>query len=92
MPVSATILELAAHLLSPSEASPDPSASRRSLSGLIAEGKIEARKHGPRTPVAIASRKPIRPARRSCSAATPTCCRASSRDRGTDAPMGRIRT
>jgi|SRR5665213_2128584 len=100
MPVSAAIIEREPLVLSPSETGPFLSVSERSPSRLISEGKIEARKHGPRTRVDVALLKapyaglpkktdhaPI-----VCSTAALTPCRVRLRDRGTDAPIGRIRT
>jgi hypothetical protein len=91
MPVSATIIELELLVLSPSEAAPYPSVSQRSPSRLTFEGKIEARKHGPRTLVSPASHRRLT-TRRLCSAAALTRCRVRLRNRGTDAPMRRVRT
>jgi hypothetical protein len=99
MAASATIIELEPLALSPAEAVRYPSVLECSLSRLISEGKIEARKHDPWTLVDVASLIAISPAcgrrlttRRLCSAAALTCCRVPLRNRGTDASMRGIRT
>jgi len=57
MPVNATVIDLEPLALPPAEAAGYLGISKRSLSRLISEGKIEARKHGPRTLVDVASLK-----------------------------------
>jgi excisionase family DNA binding protein len=57
MPVIATVTELEPLALAPAEAARYLSISKRSLSRLIAQRKIAARKHGPRTLVDVASLK-----------------------------------
>ena len=57
MPVIATVIDLEPLALAPAEAARYLSIAKRSLSRLIAEGKIEARKQGPRTLVDVASLK-----------------------------------
>jgi len=57
MPAAVTIIELEPLALSPAAAAHYLSISKRSLSRLIADGTIEARKAGPRTLVDVASLK-----------------------------------
>lgn len=57
MPVIARVIDLEPLALAPAEAAGYLSISKRSLSRLISEGKIEARKQGPRTLVDVASLK-----------------------------------
>ena len=100
MPISAIIIELEPLALSRAEAARSWSVSKRSSSRPIFEGKIEARKHGPRTLVDVASLKayyaglpkktdhaPI-----VCSAAALTRGRVRLRNRGTNAQIRRIQT
>jgi excisionase family DNA binding protein len=55
MPATATVIELEPLALPPAEAARYLSISKRSLSRLIADGKIAARKHGARTLVDVGS-------------------------------------
>ena len=57
MPIVATVIDLEPLALPPAEAAGYLSISKRSLSRLISEGKVEARKHGSRTLVDVASMK-----------------------------------
>ena len=57
MPAIVTTVELEPLALSPAAAARYLSISKRNLSRLIADGKIEARKAGPRTLVDVASLK-----------------------------------
>lgn len=57
MPAAIKVIELEPLALSPAAAARYLSISKRSVSRLIAEGKIEARKAGPRTLVDVASLK-----------------------------------
>ena len=57
MPGIATVAELEPLALAPAAAAQYLSISKRSLSRLIADGKIAARKQGPRTLVDVASLK-----------------------------------
>jgi excisionase family DNA binding protein len=57
MPGIATVAELEPLALAPAAAARYLAISKRSLSRLIADGKIAARKHGPRTLVDVGSLK-----------------------------------
>lgn len=57
MPANTTVVELEPLALAPVAAARYLSISKRSLSRLIADGKIEARKDGPRTLIDVASLK-----------------------------------
>ena len=57
MPAIATVIELEPLALAPEAAARYLAISKRSLSRLIADGKIVARKQGPRTLVDVASLK-----------------------------------
>ena len=85
--------------LAPRDAAAFLSISKRSLSRLIRGGKIEARKHGPRTLVGVGPLKAYYAslltkadhAPTPCSVAVPTCCRARVCRSVTDAPRERSR-